>query len=178
MKSLNSIRQDPVKSHPKIFRKRIDGGGEWFIAECRRGHGEGMRQKEVPRQCHAVRCSLPVGYKTRMIRRGRVLADRTEADAITAVWHVAFMMAACGRVDLRNKNDKFIALDLDTDNPYLNQKNIRKTAREQMINGSQWKSKCCLNNSLLLCFQSMTHSIWRNFVCSCSENVIFTRQLK
>jgi hypothetical protein len=45
MRSLNSIQQDPVKTHPKIFGKRIDGGGEWFIAECRRGHGEGMRQR-------------------------------------------------------------------------------------------------------------------------------------
>jgi hypothetical protein len=61
----------------------------------------------------------------------RVLADRTKGDAITAdtVRHVVFtwqLMAACGRVEVRNKNDKFIALDLDTDNLYLNQKTSEK----------------------------------------------------
>jgi hypothetical protein len=36
------------------------------------------------------------------------------------------LMAACGRVELRNKNDKFIAADLDTSNLYIAPKNIRK----------------------------------------------------
>jgi hypothetical protein len=46
-------------------------------------------------------------------------------------------MAACGRVELQNRNYKFIASDLDIDNLYIGPKNIRKIAREQMINCSE-----------------------------------------
>jgi hypothetical protein len=39
-------------------------------------------------------------------------------------------MAACGRVELRNKNDKFIATDLDTNNLYIELKTIGKNRQE------------------------------------------------
>jgi hypothetical protein len=39
----------------------------------------------------------------------------------------------CGNVEIRNKNDKFTASDLDIDNLYIGPKNIRKTARKQML---------------------------------------------
>jgi hypothetical protein len=45
------------------------------------------------------------------------------------LWNVVFtwqLMAACGRVELRNKNDKFIAADLDTNNLYIEPKKHQK----------------------------------------------------
>jgi hypothetical protein len=59
----------------------------------------------------------------------------------------------------------------------LNQKTSEKRS-QQMIKGSEWESKCCSNNSLLLCFWTMTPSIWQSFVCPCNENVIHCKWLK
>jgi hypothetical protein len=38
-------------------------------------------------------------------------------------------MAACGRVELRSKNDKLIAADLDTNNLYIEQKKYQKNSQ-------------------------------------------------
>jgi hypothetical protein len=68
-------------------------------------------------------------------------------------------MAACDRVELRNKNDKFITTDLDTNNLYIEPKTIGKTARQQIIKGSEWESRYFTNNSLLLYLSTMTHLV-------------------
>jgi len=64
-------------------------------------------------------------------------------------------MATDGRdvmAELLSKYDKFSALDLDSNNVCIHPKNIRKSTRQQMIQGSKWELVCCSNNSLLLCF--------------------------
>jgi hypothetical protein len=60
------------------------------------------------------------------------------------------LMAACGRVEPRNKNAKFIAADLDSNNLYIAPKNTRKRGRQQMIKGSEW-SRNVVRTTLYCC---------------------------
>jgi hypothetical protein len=73
-------------------------------------------------------------------------------------------MAACGKVELRNKNDKYIAADLNAKNLYIEPKNIGKTTRQQIIKGSEWELRCCLNDSLSLHFDRVWTQLSRGMM--------------